>query len=95
MLIAATLAEGRSKVKDAKKYDVPVILKEFLAGVKMEGVVNMVKQHTISDWGQEPDTKIQKARTAAAETLNGGSLKSSGNSDPIILYYSYSYSKLI
>ena len=71
-----TLAEERSKVKDAKKQDVPVILKEFLAGVKTEGVVSMVKQHTISDWGREPDNKIQKARAAAEQ--NGGGLKSSG-----------------
>ena len=55
----------------------PVVLKEFLAGVKTEGVVNMVRQHTISDWGRDPDTKIQKAR-AAAEESSGGSLKSSG-----------------
>ena len=55
----------------------PVVLKEFLAGVKTEGVVSMVRQHTISDWGREPDAKIQKAR-AAAEESSGGSLKSSG-----------------
>ena len=63
-------------MKDAKKQDVPVILKEFLAGVKTEGVVSMVKQHTISDWGREPDSKIQKARASAEQ--NGGGLKSSG-----------------
>ena len=63
-------------MKDAKKQDVPVILKEFLAGVKTEGVVSQVKQHTISDWGREPDNKIQKARAAAEQ--NGGGLKSSG-----------------
>ena len=39
--------------------------------------MSMVRQHTISDWGQEPDAKIQKAR-AAAEENGGGSLKSSG-----------------
>ena len=55
----------------------PVVLKEFLSGVKTEGVVSMVRQHTISEWGQEPDAKIQKAR-AAAEENGGGSLKSSG-----------------
>ena len=27
--------------------------------------MSMVRQHTISDWGQEPDAKIQKARAAA------------------------------
>ena len=63
-------------MKDAKKQDVPVILKEFLAGVKTEGVVSMVRQHTISEWGRQPDTKIQKARAAAEQS--GGSLKSSG-----------------
>ncbi len=56
----------------------PVVLKEFLAGVKTEGVVSMVRQHTISDWGQDPDAKIQKARAAAEEASSGGSLKSSG-----------------
>ena len=27
--------------------------KEFLAGVKTEGLVSMLKQHIISDWGGE------------------------------------------
>ena len=71
-----TLAEGRSKVKDAKSHNVPVITKEFLAGVKTEGVVSMIKQHTISEWGQEVEEKIQKAR-AASEAV---SLKSGGKS---------------
>ena len=75
-LHSETLAEGRSKVKDSKKHDVPVVLREFLSGVKTEGVVSMVKQHTISEWGRQPDTKIQKARATAVE--GGGSLKSSG-----------------
>ena len=73
--VLETLAEGRSKVKDAQSHDVPVVLKGFLAGVKTEGVVSMVRQHTISTWGQEPDAKIQKARAAAE---GGESLKSSG-----------------
>lgn len=63
----------------------PVVLKEFLAGVKTEGVVSMVRQHTISDWGRDPDAKIQKARAAAEEASSGGSLKSSGESS-FILY---------
>ena len=69
-----TLAEGRSKVKDAKTNNVPVVEKEFLAGVKTEGVVSMIKQHTISEWGHEVEEKIQKAR-AASEAVN---LKSGG-----------------
>jgi len=73
-----TLKENRSKVKDARKEDVPVITKEFLAGVKTEGVVSMVRQFTISEWGREPDTKIQKAR-ADAEKKQHGSLKSSAS----------------
>jgi len=67
-----TLAEGRSKVKDAKSNNVPVVEKEFLAGVKTEGVVSMIKQHTISEWGHEVEEKIQKARA----TSEAGSLKS-------------------
>ena len=50
--------------------------KEFLAGVRTEGVVSMVRQHTISSWGRDPDTKIQKARAGAEEA--GASYKSSG-----------------
>ena len=76
-IVLDTLKENRSKVKDARKEDVPVITKEFLAGVKTEGVVSMVRQFTISEWGREPDTKIQKAR-ADAEKKQHGSLKSSG-----------------
>lgn len=33
-----------------------VITKEFLAGVKTEGLVSMVKQHIISEWGAEQVT---------------------------------------
>ena len=77
MLRLETLAEGRSKVRDAKKYDIPVVLKEFLAGVKTEGVVSMIKQHTISsDWGLHPDNKIQTARLEAEKGDKSG--KSSG-----------------
>jgi len=67
-----TLGEGRSKVKDAKANNVPVVEKEFLAGVKTEGVVSMIKQHTISEWGHEVEGKIQKARAVS----EAGSLKS-------------------
>ena len=72
--IVETLAEGRSKVKDAKANQVPVVEKEFLAGVKTEGVVSMIKQHTISEWGQGVEEKIQKARAVS----EAGSLKSGG-----------------
>ena len=75
-----TLAEGRSKVKDAKSNNVPVVEKEFLAGVKTEGVVSMIKQHTISEWGHEVEGKIQKARAVS----EAGSLKSGGK---FYIYY--------
>ena len=39
-----TLAEGRSKVRDAKEAAVVVVGAEFLAGVKTEGVASMLKQ---------------------------------------------------
>ena len=69
-----TLEEGRSKVKDSKTHNVPVVERGFLAGVKTEGLVSMIKQHTISEWGHEVEERIKKAR-AAAETPN---LKSGG-----------------
>ena len=80
-----TLAEGRSKVKDAKTNNVPVVEKEFLAGVKTEGVVSMIKQHTISEWGHEVEEKIQKAR-AASEAVN---LKSGGKCLSIVTVIIY------
>jgi len=55
-----TLAAGRSKVSDAKKNDVVVIDASFLSGVKTEGVISMVKQHTISEWGHQVEEKIGK-----------------------------------
>ena len=51
--VSETLAAGRSKVSDAKKNDVVVIDASFLSGVKTEGVISMVKQHTISEWGHQ------------------------------------------
>ena len=80
LLLLETLAEGRSKVKDAKSNNVPVVEKEFLAGVKTEGVVSMIKQHTISEWGHEVEGKIQKARAVS----EAGSLKSGGK---FYIYY--------
>jgi len=64
-----TLEEGRSKVKDSKTHNVPVVERGFLAGVKTEGLVSMIKQHTISEWGHEVEERIKKAR-AVAETPN-------------------------
>ena len=43
-LFLETLAEGRSKVRDAKEEGVLVVGAEFLAGVKTEGVASMLKQ---------------------------------------------------
>ena len=79
-----TLAEGRSKIRDAKTHQVmspdittnkptfiislllsqkclihrlqpqvAVVTKEFLAGWKTEGLVTMIRQHIISEWGAE------------------------------------------
>ena len=67
-----TLAEGRSKIRDAKTHKVvssyvflcpineshqmrkvAVVTKEFLTGVKTEGLVTMIRQHLISEWGAE------------------------------------------
>jgi hypothetical protein len=44
LLGAETLAEGRSKVRDAKEAAVLVVGADFLAGVKTEGVTSMLKQ---------------------------------------------------
>ena len=34
-------------------YKVAVVTKEFLAGLKTEGLVTMIRQHIISEWGAE------------------------------------------
>ena len=34
-------------------YKVAVVTKEFLTGVKTEGLVTMMRQHLISEWGAE------------------------------------------
>ena len=34
-------------------WQVPVVTKEFLTGVKTEGLVTMIRQHLISEWGAE------------------------------------------
>jgi len=58
-----TLAEGRSKVKDAQNHKIIVVEKSFLAGVKTEGVVSMLKLSAISEWGSEDlEAKVQKFR---------------------------------
>lgn len=64
-----TLEENRSKIRDAKSHQVAVVTKEFLAGVKTEGLVSMLKQHIISDWGGEQvEGKIQAARAVKEAT---------------------------
>ena len=74
-ILSETLAEGRSKVKDSQKYEVPVVEKDFLVGVKTEGVVSMLKQFQISEWGNSTE-KIHKARTLELEKekKSGGKL---------------------
>merc|ERR1719346_839882 len=58
-----TLAEGRSKIRDAKTHQVAVVTKEFLSGVKIEGLVSMMRQHLISEWGAEgAEEKVRKTR---------------------------------
>ena len=34
-------------------FQVAVVTKEFLSGVKTEGLVSMMRQHLISEWGAE------------------------------------------
>lgn len=68
-----TVLDCRSKVSDAKKYDITVVDETFLAGVKTEGVISMVKQHTISEWGMEPDERISKALTKSLSVESGKS----------------------
>jgi len=72
-----TVLAGRSKVSDAKKYNITVVDETFLAGVKTEGVISMVKQHTLSDWGQEPEERISKAlsKSLAVGTSKSGSAR--------------------
>jgi len=71
-----TLAEGRSKIRDAKTHQVAVVTKEFLTGVKTEGLVTMMRQHLISEWGAEgSEEKVRKAR----ETSEASSMKSGAN----------------
>jgi len=69
-----TLAEKRSKVKDAETHKIVVVEKSFLAGVKTEGVVSMLTQHAISEWGAENlESKVQKIRGASQATASKSS----------------------
>ena len=44
-----TLNEGRSKVREAKAACIIVVAKEFIEGVKAEGVASMIKQVNFRD----------------------------------------------
>jgi len=74
-----TVKEERSKVREAKASSIVVVAKEFLEGVKAEGVSSMMRQHTISEWGlEEVQEKITKAhKTEAVKSKKGSMFESS------------------
>ena len=40
-------------MKDAEKFDVPVVNEDFLEAVKNGGATLMIKQHSIAAWGTQ------------------------------------------
>ena len=76
--------------------------KEFLTGVKTEGLVTMIRQHLISEWGAEGseekvvsmllDLTIEKPNyfsqvRKARETSEAASMKSGGELTSDVFYY--------
>jgi len=72
-----TLAEERSKVREAKSNSILVTGEQFLSGIKQEGVYSMLTQHALSSWGVEDlQEKINKAHTSDKAKSKGSMFKS-------------------
>ena len=50
---AAEVDKKSKKMRDAEKFDVPVVSEDYLDAVKKGGAILMISQHSISSWGSK------------------------------------------
>lgn len=48
---AAEVDKKSKKMRDAEKFDVPVVSEDYLEAVKKGGARLMITQHSIASWG--------------------------------------------
>ena len=52
-LLLAEVDKKSKKMRDAEKFDVPVVSEDYLDAVKKGGAILMISQHSISSWGSK------------------------------------------
>lgn len=50
-VLIAEIDKKSKKMKDAEKFDVPVVSEDYLEAVKKGGAKLMISQHSIASWG--------------------------------------------
>ena len=50
-VLVAEIDKKSKKMRDAEKYDVPVVSEDYLEAVKKGGAKLMITQHSIVSWG--------------------------------------------
>jgi len=59
----AEIDKKSKKVRDAEKFDVPVVSEDYLEAVKKGGAKLMIAQHSIASWGNKKGTSVVDAPT--------------------------------
>jgi len=50
-ILVAEIDKKSKKMRDAEKFDVPVVSEDYLEAVKKGGAKLMISQHSIASWG--------------------------------------------
>ena len=50
-VLIAEIDKKSKKMKDAEKFDVPIVSEDYLEAVKKGGAQLMISQHSIASWG--------------------------------------------
>lgn len=52
-VLVAEVDKKSKKMRDAEKFDVPVVSEDYLEAVKKGGAKLMISQHSIASWGDK------------------------------------------
>ena len=52
-VFAAEIDKRSKKMRDAEKFDIPVVSEDYLEAVKKGGARLMISQHSIASWGSK------------------------------------------
>lgn len=52
-VLVAEVDKKSKKMRDAEKFDVPVVSEDYLEAVKKGGAKLMISQHSIASWGNK------------------------------------------